>query len=326
MGRRFRGFLRIAPSIAMLALAGGIVVHSFGGEIVDYVNSKRIEKELDDINNETTFEMPVFEDAFSVLEENLDEIPNLDESEEEEEKTEIEEDIPAPPFRSDELLRSGYEFKDINFEELLARNNEVDAWIEIQGTNIDYPIMHAPERDNPDTGEYYYLHHDIDGNETKSGTPFLYSDNVSLNNNQEDIGAVSLVFAHHMKGGKQFAQIYNYVNQSFYDEHPFAVIYTPDGYAFKVSFFAGVVTGTKTSESINVSNEELFNEFVTTARANSTFTSDVEVTYGDKIMILYTCEYTGGNNSKYMLYGVVEKQYTNELQISNNDVETHRSR
>ena len=36
-------------------------------------------------------------------------------------------------------------------------------------------------------------------------------------------------------------------------------------------------------------------------------------------MVLYTCEYTGGSDSRYALFGVLEKQYTNELQITNDD-------
>lgn len=329
MGRNpLKGALRFAPSIIMLALAGGIVVKSFGGDIVDYVNTIKLEKEFDEVNNntdETSYETPVFTDdfmnSFNHLNESLDELEEIDEAKEQEETEDAseEEEPEETHYVSDELLQSGYEFQDINFDELIERNNEVDAWIEIQGTNIDYPIMHTPEKDNPETGEYYYLHHDIDGNESKSGLPFLYSQNRSLNNAQEDISSVSLLFAHHMRGGKMFAQLYNYVNQSFYDEHPFAVIYTPDGYAFKVSFFAGVISGPKTSESIDVSNEGLFNDFVANVKENSTFKSDVDVDYGDKLMIMYTCEYTGGNNSKYILYGIVEKQYTNELQISNND-------
>lgn len=314
--RRFEGVLHIAPAIAMLALAGGLVIKSFGGDIISSINSSRIEKELSDMNSSTSYYSSASEVVFdNEFEDNIIEETTEDEpvEEEQEEIQEVQRQI------SDELLTSGYEFQNINFAELSERNNEIDAWIEIQGTSIDYPIMHAPERDNPETGEYYYLHHDFDHNESKNGVPFLFGGNNSLNCDQEDLNPVSLIFAHHMASGAMFAQLFNYSNQSYYDEHPFAVVYTPDGYAYKVSFFAGVITGTKTSESIDVSSEELFNEFIANAKEHSTFTSDVEVEYGDNLMILYTCEYTGGKNSKYMLYGIVEKQYTNELQIGNND-------
>ena len=51
---------------------------------------------------------------------------------------------------------------------------------------------------------------------------------------------------------------------------------------------------------------------------NSTFESDITVEYGDKIIGLVTCEYTQGSNSRQVLYAVLEKQYTNELQIGEN--------
>lgn len=324
---RLRGALRFAPPVIMLALASGIVVHSFGGDIIDSINSIRYERELEDKSDETTFEIPIFMDIVEQGKECLENIPSeegtLDGETEETEETEIAPEEQKPQL-SDELLTSGYEFQNIDFDELKEVNGDIDAWIEIQGTNINYPVMYAPDKDNPSEGEYYYLHHDRYGKDSKSGEIFLYSGNRSLNNDQEDISAVSLVYGHHMRGGKMFAQVFNYVNQSYYDEHPFAVVYTPDGFAYKVSFFAGIITGPKTSESIDVSTEELFNAYVSSVRENSTFESDVEVTYGDKIMILNTCEYTGGNNSKYLLYGIVEKQYTNELQIGTNGEEKTR--
>ncbi len=324
---RLRGALRFAPPIIMLGLASGIMIHSFGGDIIDGINSIRYEHELEDNNDETTFEIPVFMDVVEEGKNALDNIPSeegaLDGENEEAETTEIP-PVEEQPHLSDELLTSGYEFQNIDFDELKEVNGDIDAWIEIQGTNINYPIMYAPDKDNPSEGEYYYLHHDRYGNESKSGEIFLYSGNKSLNNDQEDISAVSLIYGHHMRGAKMFAQVFNYVNQSYYDEHPFAVIYTPDGFAYKVSFFAGIISGPKTSESIDVSTEELFDEYIANAKENSTFESDIEVNYGDKIMILNTCEYTGGNNSKYLLYGVVEKEYTNELQIGTNDEEISR--
>ena len=48
-------------------------------------------------------------------------------------------------------------------------------------------------------------------------------------------------------------------------------------------------------------------------RRNSTFESDVEVEYGDKVVALVTCTYET-DNSRYVLYGVINKQIINENQ------------
>lgn len=323
--RRRRGikFLRCAsPYILMATLAGGMIVYSTSGWVKNAINDRRIEQELENVDDSSSYEIPVFESEYPEQIDTTESVEEEEKIEEEIEETTEEalEEIPESRPISDELLTSGYEFRYEKFDELeekIEQNSDVNAWITIDGTKIDYPVAYAPDKDRD-----YYSHHDLDGNDSNSGTLYLLNDNKSLNNLEDDISDVSLIFGHHMRGGKMFAQVCNYVNQSFYDEHPFGVIYTPDGYAYKVTFFAGIVTPGENNTDVYVSrftDEEMFNAYIENARSKSTFQSDVEVNYGDKIMVLFTCEYTGGPNSRYALFGVIEKQYTNELQYGNND-------
>ena len=132
----------------------------------------------------------------------------------------------------------------------------------------------------------------------------------------------SVIYGHHVKGNRVFSDVSDYISQAYYDAHPFGVIYTPDGYAYKVTFFAGIITPGGVNSEIykdKFEDEEAFELFVNNAKEKSTFKSDVELSFGDKLMVLYTCEYTGGSDSRYALFGVLEKQYTNELQITNDD-------
>lgn len=322
-------FLGFSSLIATLLIGSGFAIHSISGEIQEKINESKIEQELEDTS---AYEIPIFEsetekaDSKEKVIETFKEVGKIVEETVKEQIDSIPEPEEVVVRReiSDELLRSGYEFKNIDFAEKQARNPDVNAWITIDGTNIDYEIMYAPDKE-----DNYYLHRDIDGNESTSGLPYLFSANRSLNNYEDDISDVSIIFSHHMRGGKMFAQICNYVNQSYYDAHPYGVIYTPDGYAYKLSFFAGKVfsgSNNKDVYAVDYINEEIFNNVVEFAKTDSTFESDFEVKFGDKIMILVTCEYTGGTNSRYALYGVMEKQYTNELQISNNEEAIRRSR
>ena len=47
----------------------------------------------------------------------------------------------------------------INFEELQAKNPDIYAWIQIDGTNINYPLVQSA------TDNEYYLNHTIEGQE-----------------------------------------------------------------------------------------------------------------------------------------------------------------
>ena len=51
------------------------------------------------------------------------------------------------------------------YEKLKEQNPHYVAWLEIEGTKLDYPVVHTP--DNPE----YYLRRAFDGSYAISGTP-----------------------------------------------------------------------------------------------------------------------------------------------------------
>ena len=63
-------------------------------------------------------------------------------------------------------------FRDINFEELKKNNDEVVAWIQVPGTNINYPVV--KHSDNS-----YYLNHSFDKSFNNAGWPINQCSNLS---------------------------------------------------------------------------------------------------------------------------------------------------
>ena len=51
-------------------------------------------------------------------------------------------------------------------ENLFEKNSDMICWLDIEGTEISYPVMYTP--DDPE----YYLHRDFDGEYSYSGMPF----------------------------------------------------------------------------------------------------------------------------------------------------------
>lgn len=313
------------PYLAGCSLVAGLLLTSVAGEVTGYIQAKRSETELEDLKADE-FKIPAFVEEGFELDGAQMQIYELDESGEireatpDDETLEAEGDTSLENKISSELLDEGYQFENIDFDNLEEANPDIDAWIKIDGTNIDLPIMHV----NPEEKDAnYYSRRNFNGEDSRTGVPYLYADNNSLSG--EDISDVSLVFGHNVYRGMAFSELPDYMNQSFYDEHPFGVVYTADGYAYKLSFFAGMVTSGN-GENTEVykdkfENEESFNLFVENAIGKSTFKSDVEPEFGDDIMVLCTCEYSG-DNQRYVLFGVLDKQYIKEEQIDNdiNDV------
>ena len=108
-------------------------------------------------------------------------------------------------------------FSPIDFESLWEINPDVVGWIQIDGTQIDYPILYD-EKDNEK-----YLHTDIEGNDSVSGAIYLDADDTpdftSLHN---------VIYGHHMKNGNMFKDVVKYKEQDFFDAHRDITIYLPE--------------------------------------------------------------------------------------------------
>lgn len=305
--RRRKRLLRFSPYIVAFGLGAGYIIKSFGGEILERYNYSSLQDEV--VNEMSTEDI--------IEEEPIEEEPIEEESQPDINDEETIEEEPKVEVISDELLTLGYKFNDIDFDKLKAQNTDTCGWIIIDGTHINYPIVNATDEENS-----YYAHHDMDGNYSKSGTIYVDNRCNSLENPTYDLSDVTLVYGHHMKYNEMFADLCNYMNEDYIDDHQFAIVYTPDGYAYKLTFFAGMRFSGESDKPIyreSLEDEEVFNEYIESLRENSSFTSDVEVNYGDKIIGLVTCEYSGGidSNYRYGLFATVEKQYINELQIEN---------
>lgn len=307
--------LRLTPYVLVLGGASCFVVSSFKGMITDNLTNDSILKFVNE--RETDIEIPeeeptvVFEEETKEsVEENVEE-STLESTVDYPETVELEKE----EHISSELLDSGYEFLNIDFSGLKEVNEDTCAWITIDGTNINYPIVRGDDNE-------YYLKHNIYGESSSSGTLFVDYRNNSLENSTYDLSDFTIVYGHHMVGGKMLAQICNYKSQSYYDEHPYAVIYTPDGYAYKASFFAGVIihgndeTAVFTSDFVDA---DMYDNYIDNIKENSTFESQVPIEYGDKVIALVTCSYET-NDSRYVLYAKLEKQLINTIEYGDNRV------
>lgn len=104
----------------------------------------------------------------------------------------------------------------INFEVLKKINSDVVGWIRIEGTAIDYPIVHT---DNNET----YLGTDIEGKKSEAGAIYL-----DYESEPDFSGRHNIIYGHHMKNGSMFKDIIKYKDEAFFKEHQDIYIYTPE--------------------------------------------------------------------------------------------------
>jgi sortase B len=183
---------------------------------------------------------------------------------------------------------------DIDFDALRSINSDIYGWIEIDGTNISYPIVQSSDDDT------YYLTHNSDGNYSANGS--IYSEHAYNTTDFSD--PVTVLYGHHMNSGAMFGKLQQYyADAAFFEENPIITIYTPDA-TLEYGVFAAVPYG---SEHLLYNNDftddnvyHYFFEAVMNIRSlNAQFREEYAPQPGDKVLVLSTC--LAGDNSRRFL-------------------------
>ena len=161
------------------------------------------------------------------------------------------------------------------------------GWLRIDGTVIDYPIVKGPD-------DEYYLHHLADRKPNSNGAIMMEAENDPL---WRDM--ITTLHGHHMRSGAMFGDLADYSKEGYYEEHPVAWVYTPLG-DFQAQIFAACVVDPYQYGYPIYLPEEKFDALIDQFRKDTPFTAPVDVAYGDRLLVLSTCEYTF-HNARYVV-------------------------
>ncbi|XME01021.1 class B sortase [Lachnospiraceae bacterium C1.1] len=178
------------------------------------------------------------------------------------------------------------------YRSLYQKNPNFAGWIKIDGTEIDYPVM----KSRTGNGEYY-LDHNFSQEEDRNGTLFM-EDNCDIERPSENW----IIYGHNMKSGNMFGTLDNYKSESFCKEHPyinFDTIYETGIYEVMFAFQSHVYTEAEIAfkyyQFIDPASEAEFNSGIEQMRADSYYDMGIDVEYGDRLLILSTCDYDESN-------------------------------
>lgn len=92
-----------------------------------------------------------------------------------------------------------------SFDDLRAINEDVVAWVTLDGTNIDGPVVQGEDNEE-------YLNKDVYGNYSLAGTFFL---DTRCSTDFTDFD--ELIYGHHMDQHEMFGDLDRYLKQDFFD-------------------------------------------------------------------------------------------------------------
>jgi len=183
----------------------------------------------------------------------------------------------------------------MDFEAIRKEFPNTAAWIRINGTRVNYPVMYG-------TDNAYYLTRRPDGSKSRSGSIF-----IDYRNAPDFLNPNTFIYGHRMRSGAMFGMLSNYGSQSFYDKHPTVSILTPKG-DYEVELFAGYTFNQmEETPPMSFSSAKALENYVRDAKRRSMFKSDVEVNFGDRLVTLCTCEYSFDEARLLVVGKLVEK-------------------
>lgn len=201
---------------------------------------------------------------------------------------------PTPPVDEEVSTESVDDtvWPDVDFEALKAINPDIVGWIYLEGTEINYPVVRGSDNS-------YYLNKLYDGTSNGSGSIFM-----DYRNEPNFVDKNNILYGHSMKNGTMFTAIKRFKNQAYYDEHPVALLMTPEK-NYKVEFFTGYIANVEQDAwDYYFDTEEDFQHWLDSSKSKSTFASEVVPTVDDEILTLSTCTYEF-DNARYVLVGVM---------------------
>lgn len=116
-----------------------------------------------------------------------------------------------------------------SMEEVQQVAKDAIAWITVDDTTIDYPVMQGETNSE-------YLNKDPFGNYSLSGSIFMDSRNSS-----DFSDPYNLVYGHHMSGGNMFGALDAFEEASYFETHRTGTLIV-DGKTYTIEFFAFLTT------------------------------------------------------------------------------------
>lgn len=114
-----------------------------------------------------------------------------------------------------------------NSVDLSYINKDYRGWLDVDGTNIHYPIVQSSNNE-------FYLNKDMDKNYLESGSIFLDYQNDKFND------CNTVLYGHSMRNGTMFGQLKKFKDEDFFNKYKTISISEPDGTVLNYTIFSAM--------------------------------------------------------------------------------------
>ena len=218
------------------------------------------------------------------------------------------------------------------FAALYAINDEVAGWLTIPNAGVDTVIVQSPEGTRPDKDKY--LHGtNWQGNYYYYGA--VYADARSTFKRTLN-PTNTIIYGHNMypiDDSLFFTNLINYEKFDFYKQCPiiqFRTLYQKADYKIFAIMYCntseddGEVFNYIANRFVNITRQEVFDEYYNSIMERNLITNDVDVKFGDELITLSTCENRFLKNSRLVIFGrKVRDGESSEVDVSKASINTN---
>jgi len=172
----------------------------------------------------------------------------------------------------------------IDFEKLKEINNQIVAYLQVNGTKIEYAVVQAKDNN-------YYLKRNLEKKYNVGGWIFADYKN-KLDGTDKNI----VVYGHNMKDNSMFGSLKNILNEEWYNnEENYVIDFITENEEQKYQVFSIYKIENEDYYIDTEFKDNEFESFIKTLKDRSIKNFEVEISSEDSILTLSTC----ANNNKY---------------------------
>ena len=167
----------------------------------------------------------------------------------------------------------------VDFTELIKKNEDTVGWINVNNTNINYPVVQS-------TDNNYYLTHSYDKKENEAGWVFL-----DYRNNKDFTSKNNIIYAHSRLDKTMFGSLSKVLKQSWYKDKSNHIIRlsTPKEDSLWQIFSVYVIKEETYYITTSWPSDTEYLDFLNTIKKRSKYNFNTELNTNDKILTLSTC-------------------------------------
>lgn len=188
----------------------------------------------------------------------------------------------------------------VSLDELQKVNSDVLGWIQIYGTNVDYPLVQGENNDK-------YLAKNALGEYSLSGAIFM-----DYRNDRSFKDFNHIIYGHHMEYHTMFGDVSEFKSKDFFQTHRYGKL-CHDGQVWGIDFFAFLEVDAYSTFVYTpaITGENVKQAYLDDIYAAALHSRDISVTPGDRIILLSTCT-TGLTNGRHILAGKLTEKVVGE--------------